>query len=228
MTRYPEEMMTGPRLVAVYGTLRRGEGLHRMIASCRCLGTFRTAPTYSLYSLGGCPGLREGGSTAVTVEVYEIADRSLLEQLDHVEGAYDRKPVALAERADVDDYRKIPDGVEVYVYKRQPEVGRLIESGDWIAFERGRRAALEAEARRSRIGSSPWSAVEPTAAMLRAGGTPVNIAKTMVSMLDQEQVEAFSDLAERIAEVAQEAKAKARIAPPPAAPLDVSDGEVQP
>lgn len=40
----------------VYGTLRRGEGNHHLLATARFVRDARTAPLYTLFALDGYPG----------------------------------------------------------------------------------------------------------------------------------------------------------------------------
>lgn len=78
--------------VFVYGTLKRGGGLHRYLEDSTFLGEARTHPDFTLYSLGWFPAMvvaREGEKTGVKGEVYDV-DPLTLRELDSVEGAYDR------------------------------------------------------------------------------------------------------------------------------------------
>lgn len=71
--------------VFVYGTLLRGESNERFLRSARLVGAARTRPAFTLYDLGAFPGLVEGGSVAVTGEVYEVSEETLA-ALDRLEG----------------------------------------------------------------------------------------------------------------------------------------------
>ena len=87
--------------VFVYGTLKRGGGNHAFLVRQRFLGEARTAPGFTLYSLGDFPGLvRAPGDTAgVTGELWMVDDTCLAE-LDRLEGLdeglYERCDVLLA------------------------------------------------------------------------------------------------------------------------------------
>ncbi len=84
----------------IYGTLKRGGSNHAYLAGQKFLGPARTAPGYTLYSLGDYPGMvahatdRDG----VQGEVWSV-DAHCLAQLDEleglVEGLYRREPVPL-------------------------------------------------------------------------------------------------------------------------------------
>jgi gamma-glutamylcyclotransferase (GGCT)/AIG2-like uncharacterized protein YtfP len=113
--------------VFVYGTLRRGEGNHRLLAGARCVGAARTAPAFTLRDLGAYPAMLAGGATSVVGEVYEV-DELTLDVLDRLEGHprfYRREPIALADGAHVEAYLLPAD--------RAWGLTRTIESGDWRA-----------------------------------------------------------------------------------------------
>jgi len=71
--------------VFVYGTLMQGERNHLLIASDELVGPARTAPHYELVNLETYPALIRGGHTAVSGEVYAVAEDTLV-ALDELEG----------------------------------------------------------------------------------------------------------------------------------------------
>jgi gamma-glutamylaminecyclotransferase len=86
--------------VFVYGTLKRGGSNHRFLAGQQFLGEATTAPGYTLYSLGGYPGMvRSINSTHfVTGEVWNVDDACLakLDKLEGIdEGLYARESIPL-------------------------------------------------------------------------------------------------------------------------------------
>src|SRR3989442_236162 len=98
--------------VFVYGTLKRGGANHAFLAGQKFLGDARTAPGFTLFSLGDYPGMvpspddRDG----VTGEVWAI-DAACLARLDQLEGTtenlYRRAPIALLapfEQTNVETY----------------------------------------------------------------------------------------------------------------------------
>jgi gamma-glutamylcyclotransferase (GGCT)/AIG2-like uncharacterized protein YtfP len=118
-------------LVAVYGSLRKNMGNHRLLEDAVYLGNFKTKPEFSLYSLGGFPGLKKRGNTEVTMEVYQITPGEA-HRIDQLEG-YDPK------RNDNYFYDKIeietPYGAAgTYIYVGEVSEDRLVESGDWTEF----------------------------------------------------------------------------------------------
>lgn len=79
-----------PETVAVYGTLRRGESNHHLLANSHFKGTDKI-PDLALYHLGSYPGaIREKGA-ATEVEVYRVSPATL-EMLDTLEDFHPARP----------------------------------------------------------------------------------------------------------------------------------------
>src|SRR5690554_5011492 len=121
-------------LVAVYGSLRSDLGNHRIIkngSKTELLGTFTTEPIYTLYSLGGFPGLKKDGETAVTVEVYEV-DNETAYLIDCLEGYHPDKPATFYDK----EYIQTPWGnAGIYIYVNDLEgKAPVVESGDWKKY----------------------------------------------------------------------------------------------
>lgn len=113
-------------LLFVYGTLMRGGVRHTVLAGQRFLGEARTLPHYALFDLGAHPGLvprREDGR-AIHGELFEIAE-SLIERLDHIEGA---PSLFRRERVLIEDH---PDEVFAYFYQKNTEGRRLCSEDRW-------------------------------------------------------------------------------------------------
>ncbi len=70
-------------LVAVYGTLRRGNANAHRLADALFLGT-DISPAIVLYDLGEYPGAKSGVSDGIEVEVYQV-DSQILHALDQLE-----------------------------------------------------------------------------------------------------------------------------------------------
>jgi gamma-glutamylaminecyclotransferase len=116
-------------LLFVYGTLKRGCCNHQYLASQKFVGLARTAPGYSLYDLGGYPGIavRADNRTGVVGEVWSV-DAEALRSLDYFEGVheglYRREPLPL--QPPFED-QKVDAYVSVLPVIGRPEVG-----SEWI------------------------------------------------------------------------------------------------
>ncbi|MCC6737584.1 MAG: gamma-glutamylcyclotransferase [Planctomycetia bacterium] len=110
-------------LVFAYGTLRRGERSHGMLADAVFAGEARTRPEFELADLGGHPALVEGGSTSVVGEAWQV-DALTLARLD----AFEDVP-ALFRRVTI----TLADGraAEAYVMPASAAGTKRIPGGDW-------------------------------------------------------------------------------------------------
>lgn len=123
-------------LVAVYGSLRKGQGNHSVInnKNSKFLGEFQTNPIYNLFAISsGFPGLKENGATSVVMEVYEVTD-DVLESINILEG-YDSN----SDNNTFYNRIKIPTPFgEAYTYLYVPHAceSLLIENGDWVTYKK--------------------------------------------------------------------------------------------
>lgn len=109
-------------VVAVYGTLKRGFGNHRLLEKSAFLKESKLKGT--MYSLGPFPALSLHGNTDVHVEMYEI-DEPTLQSLDRLEGHpsfYQRQKVHAG-------------GLDAWVYTmdHDQELSNMpiVKSGNW-------------------------------------------------------------------------------------------------
>lgn len=117
--------------IFVYGTLKRGQCLHHVLANQEFLGHAKTEPTYVMVSLGDFPGLvlpsafaEEVNGVSIEGELYRV-DRVCLAELDRVEcvgeNMYQRHQVSLLTPTDI--------VAETYFY--QPAVDASMICGTW-------------------------------------------------------------------------------------------------
>lgn len=86
--------------VFVYGTLKRGGSNHREMAGQTYVANARTMPGFTLFDVGGYPGLVTWPQDIVGVEgeIWTVDDEALarLDAFEGVEqGLYERKPIPL-------------------------------------------------------------------------------------------------------------------------------------
>jgi len=116
-------------LIAVYGTLRQGCGNHRYhLSEAEFMGTFNSAPVYSMFSLGGFPGLTNEGNTSIVMEVYNVND----EEADSVDGLEGYIPGQEPHFYDKQSIETPWGTASIYIYVRNTNGLRLVENGDWI------------------------------------------------------------------------------------------------
>ena len=111
--------------VFVYGTLKRGCLNHHLLAGQKFLGEARSAPGYTLHSLGDYPGMVRSADAShyVIGEIWAVdaAGLAALDELEGVvEGLYERVPIRLAPPL-------ADQPVETYLYLRnlagRPAIG---------------------------------------------------------------------------------------------------------
>lgn len=124
MTTGLKDEATGRRLVFVYGSLKEGYGNHRLLLTST-LRHHATLPYgHRMFSLGGFPGVVEADLSSgypIHGEVYEVAESTLFESLDYLEGydketdtgMYLRRPVMV----ELDNGEL--EVVETYIYNSQ-------------------------------------------------------------------------------------------------------------
>ena len=112
--------------IFVYGSLMRGESNHHVLDAeyTKFISTGITKRGYTLYDLGGFPGMIEGGNGAVVGEIYEVCPfvKSRLDMLEGHPQFYRRSIIEL----------QSGDRVEAYILQPGWIKGHpIIKSGSW-------------------------------------------------------------------------------------------------
>lgn len=91
----------GDRLskVFVYGTLKQGEGNHRLLEQARFVGDAATKRGFSM-TTGGCPFVHMLGEDSIRGEVYEVNEHQLA-RLDQLEGYVPGRPDNYYDRVEI-------------------------------------------------------------------------------------------------------------------------------
>lgn len=114
--------------IAVYGTLRRGEGNHYLIRNGNYLGSINTEPSFTMYDNGGFPFVFNAGNTSITVEIFEI-DSNTLKNVYSLEG-YSGIRNHHTNWYDTVDIKTPWGDAEMFICKREKNL-KVIQSGDW-------------------------------------------------------------------------------------------------
>lgn len=113
-------------LVAVYGSLRKGLGNHRLLQDLEPVSV-ETLSGFDMYSMGSFPCVYHGDGD-ITVEVYEVSKERLLGPLDSLEGHpgfYRREPVETSQGL---------AWLYVMVSGQYKIPANQVHNGDWYEF----------------------------------------------------------------------------------------------
>ena len=120
------------KLVAVYGTLRKGQGNNVVLKKAKQVGEFWTEPKFSMFpaSHQAFPYAMQNGHSSILLEVWSFDDSTTEEDLDRLEG--------VSTGLYVKDSIKTPHGDAIF-YTRKVKMDqddKLIASGDWIEYKK--------------------------------------------------------------------------------------------
>ncbi len=124
-----------PRLIAVYGSLRRGQRANHYLNndSFDYVGTDYVKGT--LFPVGWFPGIQLFGDTPVVVDVYEILDENALDNIHHYEGYLPDNPMGslfVPKQVTLINSQK---EAMCYEYNgRFGAAGDIVEHGDWARY----------------------------------------------------------------------------------------------
>jgi gamma-glutamylcyclotransferase (GGCT)/AIG2-like uncharacterized protein YtfP len=112
----------------VYGTLRRGHGNNRLLATSEYICDYVTEPKYTMISKGGFPAVKEGGNTAIVCELYKVTDKEVYRSVMSLEGCTGEKghPNNWYDFVDIE-----VDGKIAHMFIMNNAIGPEVTSGDW-------------------------------------------------------------------------------------------------
>lgn len=117
------------RIVAVYGSLRKGLHNHYILSGSNQIAITKTKPEFRMWSYGGFPGASVG-SNQMIVEAYQVKSQEVMDRLDALEGYpsfYNRKIVELE------------NGLKAWIYFIENEDSHIEDAHieDWKEFISG-------------------------------------------------------------------------------------------
>lgn len=115
--------------IAVYGSLLKGFGNHRLIQDSKYIGDGLTKPEYTMVSLGGFPGVIKNGNNSIYFQVYELDDETF-KRVDRLEGhpAFYKRDIIETEYGDV----------WMYFLDESYLEHEKVESGNWLKYKNER------------------------------------------------------------------------------------------
>jgi gamma-glutamylaminecyclotransferase len=136
-----------PGLLFAYGTLRKGEIQHALLAGAKFLRMVSTPPAFHLVEVAPYAALVRGGSIAVAGELYQLdlATWRTIDKERQVPQLFTRETIELEDGTSADTYlltseqvrgrRRLAHGDWKQRFSRtiSPQVG-----GAWVAWSRGR------------------------------------------------------------------------------------------
>jgi len=122
--------------IAVYGTLRKGMGNHRLLQGAEHKLDYKLHE-HAMYCLGGIPGVKYTGNPehTVNVEVYHVTP-DILQRLDRLEGynADTHTGMYLREPAGLVPIDGTPVPVSIYIWNHDVNGRTLIKGGDFVKW----------------------------------------------------------------------------------------------
>lgn len=118
------------KLLAVYGTLKKGHGNHHYMGNSQLLGEHRTEPNFTMRSMGGFPAVSLNGQTSIHVEVYKVNDKQTLSHINSLEGYRGVKDDP-NNWYDVHSIETPYGEADLYYFKDEPTHLPIVESGSW-------------------------------------------------------------------------------------------------
>jgi len=122
-----------PIYFAVYGTLKRGRNNNYLLGASEYLGTFQTAPAYTMFD-GGYPVVERDGTTPITYELFKCNSTRIKESIFALEGCHSQIQHDPNNWYDFDKI-ETPHGEAVIFVMDKGASGRnhIVNSGNWKA-----------------------------------------------------------------------------------------------
>lgn len=118
------------KLMAVYGTLKKGFSNHRILENQKLLGSHTTEEKFTMHDLGHFPALTKDGKSNIHIEVYEVEDDALA-RVYRLEG-YSGKRDSPQNWYDTMDVKTPWGNAEIFYFKGKPDHSNgVIEDGNW-------------------------------------------------------------------------------------------------
>jgi len=125
------------KILAVYGTLRKGESNHKVLGDSEFVKEVRIIG-FKMYGKATFPAVIKGEEEdSIVIEIYRITNPEILETIDMLEG-FDRKNPSSPDNLytiqsiSIDS---INESIEIYTFDHLPEMvhslGAQLKHGDW-------------------------------------------------------------------------------------------------
>lgn len=118
-------------ILAVYGSLRRNMGNHRLLIGSKFIGKTEIETNMQMYDLGYYPTLIETKDPhKLTIELYEV-DELTHKAVEHLEGYpsyYQRKNIRVEHGGNEYD-------AQIYYWDTKETPKRPVPSGDWTEYK---------------------------------------------------------------------------------------------
>ena len=125
------------KLIAVYGTLRKGESNHHVLDDSEYLKTIRLNG-FKMYGAHTFPAVIQGSEEdSIVIEIYKITSQNILDKLDLLEGLDRDNPTSAKNFYTIQIIKIEPETapIEIYTFDHHPEnvyqIGPEIKNGDW-------------------------------------------------------------------------------------------------
>lgn len=126
------------QLIAVYGTLRKGESNHHVLKDSPFIKTTRLKG-FVMYGANSFPAVIRGTKKdEITVEIYRVTDPAILKELDLLEGFDRANPMDQNSLYTIQEIylEGESEPIEMYTFDHHPamvhQIGPQIKSGDWL------------------------------------------------------------------------------------------------